>query len=91
MGDMAKMPLDELATEVRAIAERAFNQNDMIRGMVLNIFALRFEQCHAQIVIATDALEILSKLGNEPHDGNSDGNRIAQAALKAIRESHGGD
>ncbi len=29
------------------------------------------------------ALEELSKLGNEPHLGNSDGNRIAQKAIEA--------
>ena len=32
-----------------------------------------------------DALEKLSRLGNEPHLGNSEGNKIAQAALKGTK------
>ena len=33
-----------------------------------------------------EALEKLARLGNEPYLGNSDGNRIAQAALAAAKE-----
>ncbi len=33
-----------------------------------------------------DALEKLSRLGNEPHLGNSDGNKIAQQALNPSPE-----
>ena len=32
-----------------------------------------------------EALEKLSHLGNEPHLGNSNGNRIAQAAIKKAK------
>ena len=36
----------------------------------------------AEIKRLRDALEVLAKLGNGDHYGNSEGNRIAQAALK---------
>lgn len=35
---------------------------------------------------AGEALDRLSRLGNEPHLGNSTGNRIAQAALQEINQ-----
>lgn len=33
-----------------------------------------------------EALEKLARLGNEPHLGNSDGNRIAQVALESLNK-----
>jgi len=86
---MATMAIDELATELRATADRTFDQNDMLRGLVFSVLSTRFEQCHTQITIAEEALEILAKLGNEPHDGNSTGNVLAQKALKRIAEARG--
>jgi hypothetical protein len=40
------------------------------------------KQLEAQNTKFRAALETLAKLGNEPHYGNSDGNCIAQEALK---------
>jgi len=41
---------------------------------------------HDPIKQVREALEKLAKLGNEPHDGNSIGNVIAQEALFAVSE-----
>ena len=38
----------------------------------------------AQLTQAREALEVLSRLGNEPYLWNSDGDRIAQVGLAAI-------
>jgi len=42
--------------------------------------------CIEKINIATDALESLAKLGNGNQWGNSDGNKIAQKALKELKD-----
>ena len=42
------------------------------------------ERLKAVVDAAKRALDELARLGNEPHFGNSDGNLIAQAALKVI-------
>lgn len=34
--------------------------------------------------ILVDAMLVLARLGNEPYDGNSEGNRVAQAAIKRV-------
>lgn len=45
----------------------------------------------AVVDVATTALEKLSRLGNEPHLGNSDGNVIAHIALKEIAALNTGE
>ena len=37
--------------------------------------------CHEEMTRYREALEKLARLGNEPHYGNSIGNRVAQEAL----------
>ena len=85
MTDMNSMPLDELATSLRESAQDAFDKKDMVRGMVFNVLAGRFRQAHDKITCAETALEQLARLGNEPSYGNSNGNVIAQDALKKMR------
>ena len=46
------------------------------------------EWLQAIVNTAMTALKKLSRLGNEPHLGNSDGNVIAQKALKEILENN---
>jgi len=41
----------------------------------------RIEELEAENKALREALEVLAKLGNGDHYGNSDGNRIAQKAL----------
>ena len=52
---------------------------DRLNKMFEYIAALEADQEKAQA-----ALEKLSRLGNEPHLGNSDGNVIAQKALSSL-------
>ena len=40
----------------------------------------------SQLIISRDTLEKLAKLGNEPYQGNSDGNVIAQRAIVEMEE-----
>jgi hypothetical protein len=50
------------------------------------LWSLRIEpdaELEAELAVMTEALERLSRLGNEPHLGNSDGNMIARGALEA--------
>ena len=41
-------------------------------------------KCKHDLALATEALEKLAKLGNEPHYGNSIGNQIAIDALRKV-------
>lgn len=49
--------------------------------------ALDWQVAQAKLDIATEALERLQQLGNEPYIGNSTGNTLATEALNKIRKS----
>jgi hypothetical protein len=62
MSDMATCPLPELVTHLREHADKAFDSKDMLRGMVFNALAHRFESCHERIDVLERTLE---RLGND--------------------------
>ena len=47
----------------------------------------KIDRLTAEHRVMVEALEKLSRLGNEPHLGNSDGNKIAQRAIAAVSGS----
>jgi hypothetical protein len=55
------------------------------------VAAIIREECPtiAEVERLREALEKLSRLGNEPHLGNSDGNMIARDALAATEKPDG--
>ncbi len=52
-------------------------------------FGCKLTEAADRIEELEGALDKLARLGNEPHYGNSTGNRIAQAALKDKGEGDG--
>lgn len=56
---------------------------DTAEGQLILDQTKRAEDAESRIKALEDAMEILSRLGNEPHLGNSRGNVIAQQALAA--------
>ena len=62
-----------------AVSKLVFDQADRINGATMS--AASWSHVMDERDRYRAALEKLARLGNEPHYGNSDGNRIAQEAL----------
>lgn len=77
--DMSKFLTVVLKLADNAVSKLVFDQADRINGATMS--AASWSHVMDERDRYRAALEKLARLGNEPHYGNSDGNRIAQEAL----------
>lgn len=61
MADMGTCPLPDLVDSFRKSATKMLDKQDFLQGMVFNIIANRFEECHSRITQLVTDLAVRDK------------------------------